>query len=667
MKLLKKIEKIIMNHKFTYIIDNIRNKNIIMNLNEYLNLDVDDVINNSITSLPDIFLDLEKEIKRNNLEKVKLAVECGANVNQLNSKHITPLNIAIIKGHFKIVQFLIEKGAKVNAVDSKGFTPLTVACQEGNFDIVKLLLKNNASVNSVYHPLLIAIFNGHLNIVKFFVLEVGILKKHWSFLAFAIRGGHLDIVKFLVSEKKDLIYLGDSNVNTPLDYACHKNDIDIVKFLISSGPRNWNMVVNKLHYVVKNCHIDILKLFIENGVKINKLNNSDETPLYIACYCGYLDKVEFLISSGAFVNIPDSGRMRPLNGAIRKGHLDIVKFLIKKGAEINNYCYEDDYDEFGEDNIDYSIPLLLACEKGHLEIVKILLENGANLNVCNSYGMTPLHFSSINNFIEITKVLIEKGANINKTDRTGVSALSYACENGHTEIVKILIQNNADIYNQKFFEELDGDEDNLEPIFFACRHGYLDIVKCLLNEGECNPNLKGETTNVTPLHVACQFGQFEIVKELISKGASINEIENEGFTPLHEVCAYKSYGANEESLLEIAKFLVKNNALINERTPESNFLITNNGSSKEIIRKGITPLDFAIDNGYDMLADYLKREIIWKRRRLLLLTKPCEDHLNNLKRKLTPLGGVITATITNDHNSVDGLFMQLKMKIAKFL
>ena len=351
-----------------------------------------------------------------------------------------------------------------------------------------------------------------------------------------------------------------------------------------------------------------------------------------------------------------------LQNAININKFKNVKSLIELGANVN---YE--YESHDVDPLPLSTPLLNACEKGNPKIVKILLDNNADVKKRNNWEMTPLHFSCINGFLHITQLLIEAGAKINDIDYYGASAISYACENGHTDIVKFLIQNEADIYNKKNFSELDGDEDYLEPIFFACRYGYLDIAKCLLNEGKCDPNLKGDYTNITPLHVACQFGQFEIVKELIIKGASINERENEGFTPLHEVCAYTCYDANEDDLLKITKFLVKNNALINESTSERNFIISDNELTKEITHEGSTPLDFAIENGYDKIADYLKREIIWKRRRSLFLARPYDDHETNKKHKPNPLGEIITATKSEDLNSEDVITYQLKLKISKFL
>ncbi|KAI9911340.1 hypothetical protein PsorP6_009485 [Peronosclerospora sorghi] len=56
---------------------------------------------------------------------LKLLLKVKANVNAVDMKKMTALDIAVGKGNLEIVQLLIETGrANVNAVDGKGNTPL---------------------------------------------------------------------------------------------------------------------------------------------------------------------------------------------------------------------------------------------------------------------------------------------------------------------------------------------------------------------------------------------------------------------------------------------------------------------------------------------------------------------------------------------------------------
>ena len=50
------------------------------------------------------------------IEKVKVLVEAGANVNYKNEFNATPLRAAVLKKHFDVVLYLIEKGADYKRV-----------------------------------------------------------------------------------------------------------------------------------------------------------------------------------------------------------------------------------------------------------------------------------------------------------------------------------------------------------------------------------------------------------------------------------------------------------------------------------------------------------------------------------------------------------------------
>ena len=57
--------------------------------------------------------------------------------------HVTPLMLAIFRGHLDVVQYLIGAGANVNRVSHSSYmhrTPLMLACHRGKLDIVKFLL-----------------------------------------------------------------------------------------------------------------------------------------------------------------------------------------------------------------------------------------------------------------------------------------------------------------------------------------------------------------------------------------------------------------------------------------------------------------------------------------------------------------------------------------------
>jgi ankyrin repeat protein len=71
----------------------------------------------------------------------------GADVNERNSRGVTPLITAAYKGNLELTTLLVEKGADVNATTRKGLTPLMAAVEAGNTDLVTFLLSKGADAN----------------------------------------------------------------------------------------------------------------------------------------------------------------------------------------------------------------------------------------------------------------------------------------------------------------------------------------------------------------------------------------------------------------------------------------------------------------------------------------------------------------------------------------
>ena len=66
-------------------------------------------------------------------EVVRFLVEEGkADVDKVNKKNQTPINIAAYNGHLEVVQFLLSKGADCTIKDDWGDTPLGAAKAGGH-------------------------------------------------------------------------------------------------------------------------------------------------------------------------------------------------------------------------------------------------------------------------------------------------------------------------------------------------------------------------------------------------------------------------------------------------------------------------------------------------------------------------------------------------------
>ena len=71
----------------------------------------------------------------------------------------------------------------------------------------------------------------------------------------------------------------------------------------------------------KNNHLDIDKHLLEHKATIEAKQDSDETPLHVACSSGHLEVVKYLLIKGAKIEAKQKEGMSPLQIACQNGHL----------------------------------------------------------------------------------------------------------------------------------------------------------------------------------------------------------------------------------------------------------------------------------------------------------------------------------------------------------
>ncbi len=92
--------------------------------------------------------ELNDAVIKNDIQKVKLLINKGANVNAKGPSGTTPLMYAVTAEQIEIANLLIATGADVNAKNSNGITPLMVAANGERTEMAKLLITKGANVNA---------------------------------------------------------------------------------------------------------------------------------------------------------------------------------------------------------------------------------------------------------------------------------------------------------------------------------------------------------------------------------------------------------------------------------------------------------------------------------------------------------------------------------------
>jgi ankyrin repeat protein len=226
-----------------------------------------------------------------------------------------------------------------------------------------------------------------------------------------------------------------------------------------------------------------------------------------------------------------------------------------------------------------------AAEQRDRALISKLLAAGVDVNAAQVDGMTALHWAVYNDDAETAGLLVRSRANVNATNRYGVSPLFLACTNGNASLVRLLLDAGANAN-----ASLPGGE---TVLMTAARVGNLDAVKALLSRG-ANPNAR-ERRDQTALMWAAAEGHAAVVRVLIEAGSAINATLASGFTPL--------FFAVREGHIDVARALVEAGVNVNETMkPKEERPAATVGTNYEPVKKGMSPLLMAVENGHFELA-----------------------------------------------------------------
>lgn len=346
-----------------------------------------------------------KAIDENNIDKVKLLIKKGINLEQKEQGIFTPLMIAVARENLEIVRILLQAGALVKhdsqwllerskykekteillellkagihinhkLIDSEGETILMKAVCDGNMPPVKALIKNGANVNIVSD-------NGYYALVH------------------AAEQGYKEIFDYLLPYTvPELREEAEQALPRGLIYRQRLNDQLTENFTAAAAIGDLQGVINA----------------INNKVNINAFDSEGFTALYLAAGNHHPSIVHTLLKAGANVELgrEDDGETPLINSAS-----DTYLIYQKPG---------------------YSVDTIKVRQ---IKVIETLIKAGANVNAKTTESWNALTAAANANNVEIAKILLSAGANINTRDKWGDTELNRATEMGNPEILQLLIE-----------------------------------------------------------------------------------------------------------------------------------------------------------------------------------------------------------------------------------
>jgi hypothetical protein len=252
----------------------------------------------------------------------------------------------------------------------------------------------------------------------------------FELLLFAVEKNSLETLKVILSHEK---FTSDSNFVTYFELAflkaCEEGQLPMVEFFTKackSEPKlniDWERLFKRS---VGDCHLEIVKYFIELGCQISPW---EKECLELGARCGDLDFVNRILG---LCLVPVTSFGSGYKSAAKHGHLHIVQRLDQKyyATKLSN--------SFGtEDVADTFLParkasMLAASEKGHFDVVQYLY-NEFDLTDCTTEAFIR---AANGNHSQLMEFFMDKGADINFND--GI-VLSFCASNGNLQMIKKLV------------------------------------------------------------------------------------------------------------------------------------------------------------------------------------------------------------------------------------
>jgi ankyrin repeat protein/predicted DNA-binding WGR domain protein len=568
----------------------------------------------------------------------------------LENQLINKVGVAMRFGNREIADFLIQKGMKNGGYGlSEFYSPAlmgkTVKSVE---DIKKMNCTKKAFGMGNFSPIHCACLNPNGEILKHILTcnpeYLNMDESMRKPVHYAACCESVEPLKYLLSQNVDSREM-DNQRTTPLMYAARAGRVENVRFLLQENRSipafKDRLGYNAIHYAAEYGNFDVVKLLVENGLKIDLPGPDRKTCLHIAAAKGNWEMVEFLVNNGAKTTTKDKYKRTALLLACKNGNLKIASFLLQNGAP-----YE-------EGDSSDNTPLHYACAYGYPEVIQLLFTAGANPNAVNSWNLTPTavallksYFSclrtmlnnpitnvnciddegrtlvsnaikviSAENFHHVSFLLVDKKADPNIADAKGLTAFDYLCSHNYLTLAskeinanmnleevekirtdkknlykkyfKLFIESGSDVNHQ--------DQQGLTPVFRALDNVNIDAIEYLLEIKHLELNIISKT-NQTIVHYLSKLSNekkfFEISHGILSKvrdvGLLANHYDDQGKTPLHLI--FQTFADSLDGLRNRIKTELYNEVLLSKKIRSDQLEKTDNNENTKFPRKAAKAL-----------------------------------------------------------------------------
>lgn len=516
------------------------------------------------------------------LETLKAFIDSGAKVDGLAPSSTTPLRKAISNGNGAVAKLLIDAKADVNVKYKDGDTNLGLALYNSMPNTALALVKAGANVNQVtgYNNkeslLYKAASKGYEKLVNEMLkrgADVNLGQK--SPLFGAVNAGSLPLVELFIQKGNDVNKLNKDGdfVCSPLQQAILNKDLAMVKLLVKSGA-NMNQVVKDndpcgscwavqhslLTYAIARNLDSIALHFISAGADVNLT-----APIVLAAKNKKINIVEALLKAKAKLDLSSYGGNNALCYAVKNNDEKLAQLLIDNGASPNVSSI-------------YGAPLDIAVKDSNVAIAKILIKAGAKVTAKYEDEDDRLIKAIRSRNTDMVNLLITAGANVKIKIEDHVSLLHYAAAVGNGDTIRLLVKAglnvNAMLKHRAIYSSIGYHDEDATPLYIAAYRSSMehkgDVIMALLEQG-ATPNAHILAAAMTSsrfdgryeavmallkkgakldsgykwMHCAVLSGDVRIVQYMIKKGINVNELDDNGNSPIRKAKISRAGGVRD--------------------------------------------------------------------------------------------------------------------------
>ncbi|MCY4587926.1 MAG: ankyrin repeat domain-containing protein, partial [Bryobacterales bacterium] len=252
-----------------------------------------------------------------NHEEVERLLKHGANPNELDAYHRSPLHEAVDARSYETVDRLLSGGAKPDQQEALlGQTPLHRAAERVEPEIMNRLLQSGANPN----------LRDSMGDTPIHAVLRSEVRDH----------DQLTAVNSLIAHEARLDAADRQTDATPLHLTVANDKPELTKRLLDEQANPNIRDVNgstPLHLAASAQSPDTADLLLKSGADPNIANMDRMTPLHVSTFCGAHETTDRLIQRGANVHAQDQNGATPLHNAATANCTKSIDHLLKAGAD----------------------------------------------------------------------------------------------------------------------------------------------------------------------------------------------------------------------------------------------------------------------------------------------------------------------------------------------